>query len=226
VKVFALPAATRALVFDFDGTLYTNKAYQDFQEDVLVERLARELGEGAPRTRERIARIRAEREAAGQGRTSLGRIFAELGADMGTSIRWRAESIDPGKWLGPDARLDEVLAALAKRFALALVTNNPRSVGEKGLDALGLRPRFRAIVGLDDTMVSKPAPEPFLRAAELLGAPPEACLSIGDRYDVDLAPALGLGMGAILVEGVEDVYRLPELLGCGAGAEINTADAL
>jgi phosphoglycolate phosphatase/putative hydrolase of the HAD superfamily len=35
---------------------------------------------------------------------------------------------------------------------------------------------------------------------------------VGDRYDVDIAPALELGMGGILVEGVEEVYSLKGFL--------------
>lgn len=70
---------------------------------------------------------------------------------------------------------------------------------------------FREVVGLDDTMVSKPAREPFELAARRLGVPAGDCVSVGDRYDVDLAVPLELGMGAVLVDGAEDVYRLPEL---------------
>jgi phosphoglycolate phosphatase/putative hydrolase of the HAD superfamily len=44
---------------------------------------------------------------------------------------------------------------------------------------------------------------------ELLGADIAGCISIGDRYDIDLALPLKLGMGGILVDGVSDVYRLP-----------------
>ena len=34
----------------------------------------------------------------------------------------------------------------------------------------------------------------------------------GDRYDIDLDLLLDMGMGAILVDGVEDVYELPGVL--------------
>ncbi len=215
MRVLALPAEARALILDFDGTLYSNPGYASFQEEVLVGRLARELGEEAAATRARLARMRAEREAAGLGKTSLGRLFAELGVSIRTSVLWREQLIEPGRWLVPDARLDEALARLEARYALALVTNNPSSVGAKGLEALGVARRFRALVGLADTMESKPAPEPFLLAARLLGVPAPSCVSVGDRLEVDLAPALGLGMGAILVEGVEDLYGLPGFLVAG-----------
>jgi len=213
VKAVLRGGGIRALILDLDNTLYTHPAYAAFQEDVLVEALARERGEDAATTAALLARMRAEREAAGLGRTSLGHLTAELGFDIATSVRWREELIEPADWLAPDPRLDGALGLLAGRFALALVTNNPRSVGEKSLEALGARGRFAAVVGLDCTMESKPSPEPFRHAARLLGAEYGQCVSIGDRWDVDLAPALELGMGAILVEGVEEVYGLPEYFG-------------
>ncbi|GHU60966.1 hypothetical protein FACS189445_2140 [Spirochaetia bacterium] len=42
--------------------------------------------------------------------------------------------------------------------------------------------------------------------------PLTACVSIGDRYDIDLLLPLELGMGGILVDGVEDVYKVPGIL--------------
>jgi HAD superfamily hydrolase (TIGR01509 family) len=212
MKIVAIEGEPSALVFDLDNTLYTNPAYAAFQEKVLVERLGRELGIGAEAAAARIAALRAERAAAGLGKTSLGKLFAALGIEIPTSVRWREECIEPAAWLKKDPRLDKALAALSKDYALALMTNNPRLIGEKSLDALGVRPRFSVLVGLDDTLTGKPAPEPFAEVARRLALEPRRCVSIGDRFDVDLAPAMELGMGAILVDGVEDVYRLPEVL--------------
>ncbi|GHV96069.1 hypothetical protein AGMMS50293_23890 [Spirochaetia bacterium] len=50
------------------------------------------------------------------------------------------------------------------------------------------------------------------RLPEHCAAAPECCLSVGDRYDMDLARPRELGMGGILVDGVADVYGLPALL--------------
>lgn len=209
MRVLSLPATARALVLDFDSTLYTNPAYASFQNDVLIERLARERGESFETMKAKIDRLREKRAAAGESSTSLGNLFRDFGIDIPTSVRWREELIDPGRWLSKDQALDAALASLSRRFVLGLVTNNPASVGRKGLAALGVEDRFACVIGLDDTGQSKPDPAPFSLAAERLGVPPEDCVSIGDRYDVDLAPALTLGMGAILVDGVEDVRALP-----------------
>jgi len=210
MKIIAVGDDPKALVFDLDNTLYTNPAYAQFQEDALVERLGRELKIGTAAAAAKIAALRAEREAAGLGKTSLGKLFAALGIDIKDSVRWREECFEPAKWLKRDERLDAALRTLAKRFKLALMTNNPRLVGEKSLKALGARECFSVLVGLDDTLSGKPAPGPFLEVSRRLGLDPRACVSIGDRFDVDLAPAMELGMGAILVDGVADVYKLPE----------------
>ena len=41
---------------------------------------------------------------------------------------------------------------------------------------------FRFIVAAGDTEKSKPAPDPYLRAAELLGVSPAECVAIEDSH--------------------------------------------
>ena len=60
--------------------------------------------------------------------------------------------------------------------------------------------------------VSKPHRLPYETAAKNLSVCVEECLSVGDRYDIDLAVPLEMGMGGILVSGVKDVYTLSSLL--------------
>lgn len=203
-----------------DGTLYTHEGYGSWQETSQVARLARHLGIREDEAAAMMAKEREARRAAGLPKTSMANLFLGLGRsrgfpiDMTTIIRWREEEIRPAEWLKADPKLDEALAALASRFRLCLLTNNPRSVGMESLTALGVASHFSSVIGLDDSLESKPSPKPFLKACAALGLPPTSCVSIGDRMDVDIEPALALGMGGILVDGVEDVYRLPELLKC------------
>jgi phosphoglycolate phosphatase/putative hydrolase of the HAD superfamily len=212
MKVYSLPPSARALLLDFDSTLYTNPAYASFQNEVLIARLARERGESVGRTKARLDELKSQAKAAGAGATSLGNLFLELGVPIETSVAWREELIEPAAWLKPDPALAEAIVRLGRRFALAIVTNNPASVGRKGLEALGLTGLMSCVVGLDDTLRSKPDTAPYALAAKRLNVAAPDCVSVGDRYDVDLAPALALGMGAILVDGVEDVRELPAYL--------------
>ncbi len=203
-----------AVLFDIDGTLYTDAAYGAHQMDILVAELARIRGVTVAEASAEVGRAR-ERLSAAEGRTtSLGNAMAALGVDLPTSVAWRERLIEPEAFLKPDPLLDGALARLTEAgIALVAVTNNPRSTGLRSLAALSVAGRFKAVVGLDDTMKSKPAREPYELAAKLAGAAWERCVSVGDRYDVDLALPLSMGMGAVLVRGVEDVYGLPEALG-------------
>lgn len=216
---YHIPPTIEALLFDIDGTLYSNAEYGQFQIDVLIDELARSRNQSREDTECRLAQAKAAWSVAhGGSSTSLGNAMAALGIDIETSVAWRERLIDPYRFLSADKRLRAALQSLsaprpgARPAVLVAVTNNPRSVGAATLDALGVLDLFRRVVGLDDTMKSKPAPEPYLLAATAAGAQPAGCLSVGDRYDIDLAEPLRLGMGAILVNGVADVYALPELL--------------
>ena len=212
MKTWQLPIRPEALIFDLDSTLYTNPAYARFQTEVLIERLAAFRGEPLGVTRALISNLRAERKSRGEADTSLGNLFLSLGIPIETSVAWREELIDPHRWLHADARLAASLAALAERLPLCLVTNNPRSVGLGSLEALGVASSFSFVIGLDDSLRSKPDPAPFRLALSRLGRDASSTLSIGDREDVDIRPALDLGMGAILVESVEEIHSLQSLL--------------
>jgi phosphoglycolate phosphatase/putative hydrolase of the HAD superfamily len=212
VKVLRLPDTILALIFDLDGTLYTNPAYGKFQETSQVARLALFLGVSEAQAQALLDDSREALRLRGQPKTSMANHFLGLGVGMEDIVAWREEAIVPRDWLVPNPRLDAVLAQLGEDFRLAILTNNPRGVGRANLEALGVAERFELVVGLDDSFESKPARAPFLAVCARLGLEPESCVSIGDREDVDLATPLDLGMGAILVDGVEDVYRLPEIL--------------
>lgn len=218
MTAYRIPETIGAFLFDIDGTLYSNEEYGRFQSEVLIRELALIRGEPYEVIVAAVERIRGKHAAANGGaKTSLGNAMAALGVDIATSAAWRARLIAPSAYLTVDPELRRTLSVLAAGIAdhparLVAVTNNPRSVGQATLVALGVSDLFMRVVGLDDTMKSKPAAEPYLLAASLAGVAPAACLSVGDRYDVDLAVPLELGMGAILVSGVTDVYALPSYL--------------
>jgi FMN phosphatase YigB (HAD superfamily) len=216
LKIHAIPSDLRGIIFDVDGTLYSNAEYLRDQIDVQIAHLAKLRGTSFEVL---DAEIRERRRdlALGSGgvKTSLGNVLESMGIPIATSIEWRETLLEPERYLSPDPTLRAVLLELASRFSLAVVTNNPVKTGTRTLAALGVADLFPVIVGLDTTLVSKPAEEPFAKAAEGLGLPPGRLLAVGDRYDVDLAVPLSMGMGAILVDGVEDIYGFPALLSSG-----------
>ena len=213
MKAYHLRFPVSGLIFDMDNTLYTNEAYARHQEDVLVERLARELLVSVAEASEQVRLCRSRLTHANGGKKpSLGTIFEHLGISIPTSVAWRSELIIPERYLSPDPRLLRVLERLSGSYRLAIVTNNPVITARRTLAVMGIGELFPFIVGLDSTGVSKPHPAAFHLAAEGLGRPAAELVSVGDRFEIDIEPALDLGMAGILVDGVEDVYALPDYL--------------
>lgn len=205
-------AGARGLLFDIDGTLYDHAAYLASHKQSLTERLAMELGRNYDDVRHEVRDVQ-DRLAAERGRRpSLANTFLEFGVSMEQNVAWRSRLLKPERYLGRDPRLAEVLSTLKARFALAALTNNPEDIARRTLDILGVGSIFPTIVALDHTLVSKPELEPFRAGLSALGLAAGEVMMIGDRYDVDIAPALELGMSGVLVDGVEDVYALPEIL--------------
>ncbi len=66
------------------------------------------------------------------------------------------------------------------------------------LDRAGLRPHFRVVVDGHQVAHAKPAPDIYLRAAELLGARPEDCIIFEDS-PTGLAAARGSGARVVAV---------------------------
>jgi phosphoglycolate phosphatase/putative hydrolase of the HAD superfamily len=213
MKAYNLPVKCAAILFDVDSTLYTNPEYARSQIDLPIERLAHMRGITFDRMNDEMNQYRDDWVKAhnGQG-ISHGNIFKAFGVSINESVKWREELCQPEQYLSRDTRLRSVLEQLKPSFTLGVVTNNPVSIAKRTLRVLGVEDLFHAIIGLDTCGVSKPHEEPFMRAASLCGAAPGACVAVGDRYEIDIALPLELGMGGILVDGVEDVYKLPEIL--------------
>ena len=212
-RLYNVPSDIKAIIFDIDSTLYTNAAYAFEQVDCQVRRFASLRGITNDQARKMVADYRKKYAAENGGKkVSLSNTLRSFGVSIEQSVQWRRELIEPADFLGPDKKLQEALAALGSRYKLLCVTNNPILPAQKTLDALGVADLMEVLVGLDTCNLSKPAKEPFERAAKEAGVPFDKIISVGDRYDLDLAPALELGMGGVLVRGVEDVYRLPELI--------------
>jgi HAD superfamily hydrolase (TIGR01549 family) len=213
MKTFAVSSEKTVVFFDMDCTLYTHDEYAQSQIDLPVMRLAQIQGKSFEQMKSEVAEYRKTWADTHNGKAvSLGNIFLSFGIPIKDMVRMREELYRPEDYLAEDKRLRYALARLASRYKLAVVTNNPVSVAVRTLSILGIHDILRIIVGLDTCYLSKPDKEIFLKAAQLCGVSPQQCISVGDRYDIDLAVPIELGMGGVLVDGVEDVYSLPDIL--------------
>lgn len=213
MKTYNLPEKIKTLIFDIDGTLYTSALYVFEQVDVQIRHFAHLKGISENEARAMIERYRKTYAVQNGGKKiSLGNTFKAFGIPIETSVAWREELLEPSHFLRKDEQLRKSLIELSKRFSLIAVTNNPVNAARKTLEAIGAADLIPQIVGLDTCGKSKPNIEILDKACELTQSRYEECVSIGDRYDIDISLPLEKGMGGILVEGVEDVYTLNDIL--------------
>ncbi len=219
MKIYKIPETLSCIIFDIDSTLYTNPEYAHEQVAVQLRHFAKIKGMHYEAARDMVESHRSDHERLHRKKMSLGNALVHFGIPIAESIRWRENLIEPAEYLSADARLAETLELLAARFTLVAVTNNPVLPARKTLEALGIPAFFPHLIGLDTTGFSKPHALPFSIAAQRAHVPPDRCLSVGDRFDIDIALPLEMGMGGILVDGVADVYALPGILqSASAGA--------
>ena len=96
---------------------------------------------------------------------------------------------------------------LAARYAMAVASGSLRTAIAGVLALKGLRKSFRHAVSVQDVARGKPAPDLFLRAAELLGMTPAECVVIEDSVP-GVAAARAAGMRVIAITTTTQADRL------------------
>jgi HAD superfamily hydrolase (TIGR01509 family) len=95
--------------------------------------------------------------------------------------------------IGPIEPVVAIVHEFYGRLPMAVASGGRRSIVVKTLDALGLVDKFEAIIGSEDYVNGKPAPDPFLTAAARLGVEPAKCLVFEDtRIGTTAAEAAGM----------------------------------
>jgi HAD superfamily hydrolase (TIGR01509 family) len=97
------------------------------------------------------------------------------------------------------AELLDQIASLQTPVAVATSTSTNRA--HEKLRNAGLLNRFTAVVGGDQVSSSKPAPDIYLRAAEMLNVAPAACLALEDSEN-GVRSALSAGMTVVQIPDI------------------------
>jgi HAD superfamily hydrolase (TIGR01509 family) len=191
MELQTLPAA---VVFDMDGLLFdTEGLYAEALRAVALERTGRDFPMalflrmvGRPWTENRVMLLaewgsgESEVDALREGWMSR---FEEL-----------AEARLCTKPGAPE--LLDTLDAL--RMPRAICTSGTHAEVRRNLAACGLEGRFAFAVARGDYARGKPAPDPYLLAAERLGVPPAHCLALEDSHS-GVRSAAAAGMATVMV---------------------------
>lgn len=165
-----------AVLWDMDGTLVDSEKFWDVGMHELYRRFDGELS----------AEVR-ELTVGGSAEGVMQIVYDDLGLEpdpehMAETSDWLHDFVGElfagGLPWRPGAQ--ELLDGLAEAgVPMALVTNSRRVLTEQALNSIG-RHYFSVTVCGDEVPFGKPAPDPYLRAADLLKLLPGSCLAVED----------------------------------------------
>ncbi|MBS0223552.1 MAG: HAD family phosphatase [Proteobacteria bacterium] len=198
-----LQRPVRAVVFDMDGLLF------DTEKLHARAALAAAKEVGCELTMDVFRRLLGTTEARRILQAHYGDSypFDELRVAWGRQFKVLAETeleLKPGA-----LNLLDLLDELGLPRAIA--TSSSHKAVQHHLAAHDLAQRFHVIVAAGDYSASKPAPDPFLRAAERLAVAPGDCLVLEDSHN-GIRSASAAGMMAVmvpdLIEPTAEIERL------------------
>ena len=205
-------AEVRAVLFDVDGTLYSQNRLRVFMAAEFARAAA-----ARPWRMRRLASIittfRRTREQLRAHARAMGALddlqFEVTAARLGLDIAEVREVI--GDWIFnrplPYLRfvrrsgVEELLDALERqRLRIGALSDYPT---DAKLEALGVASRFSVRLCTTDRTINafKPHPRGFLVACEHWGLAPQEVLYVGDRPEVDAAGAAAAGTRCVIVGG-------------------------
>ena len=163
------------VIFDMDGVILdTEKLYGRFWQEAAIAL-------GYPMTHRQALGMRSLNRQAGQEKLES---YFGPGISRSQVRNKRIELMDAyiaqhGVELLPGVR--EILTFLKQRgIATAIATSSPMERVERYLGPYGVLSKFDALCSADDVARGKPEPDIYLKAAAMIGLPPEKCLAVED----------------------------------------------
>jgi HAD superfamily hydrolase (TIGR01509 family) len=192
LPVMSLPRPVAAVVFDMDGVLFDTEtqyekaviaAGRQIGIDMTSEFFRGAVGSPWPVVREQML--------AHFGPDLAVEDLAEISRGIFRELTETQEILKPGV-----RELLDLLDAL--QLPRAVATSSSRATVERHLKRHALFDRFHGIAAHGDYARHKPHPDPFLKAAELLGVDPRACLAVEDSHH-GVRSASSAGMMTVMV---------------------------
>ena len=219
-----LPAGVELVAFDLDNTLYDEGLWFDAALPPIAVHLGARSGRPAETIETRLRTILREK----------GRHYHHLFDDVLRELRLTPEPHlrdvleifrDAPAHLELFPSMRSLLDDLAARYRLGLITSGQRSVQERKVDLLGIRPLFAAIVFSSTLPENKPGRMPFEQLLCAIGVQARRAVYVGDNPLFDFRGANELGMLTIRVPNPElDAVRAAP--GWDAGLRVDSLAAL
>jgi len=185
-----LKTTVKAVVFDFDGTLVDT-----------VDLLSEAWSRAASLMNIQVA-SKAVEKYIGLAGPEISLKITEGDEAKAAELRRLKDNVYDSEYMDKIRLFEDVEPSLrilrGKRLKIAVASSQASRKLKQYLSLLGVLKMVDALVGSDTVKRRKPAPDVFLRAAELLRVKPEECFAVGDTF-FDCESAKNAGMRFILV---------------------------
>ena len=202
-----------SIVFDLDGTLYSNRGMADeimAATEILVSSsrgISREAARKLLRSAQQALAETLEEEP------TLTRSCLELGIETRELHQAFQDFIRPERYLNYDPVLQALLDSLRDHCSLHIYTNNNLPLTQKILALLGVEDLFDRLYTIEFSWRPKPDLETLQELMGEIGGPPESFLFVGDRRQVDLQLPEQLGALTLEVGETAELLQVHKLLG-------------
>jgi FMN phosphatase YigB (HAD superfamily) len=213
MKPFLNNDTFQLVIFDLDGTFYSRDKYiaryYEFAIKAVCELLS--LSEDKAKQYFSLEGITPD-PATSTG--SVSSLVEKLGIPKETWNNYRNEHFDVSGLISKNEQLVKVISEFKQYYRLVLFTNNTAIMTNKILKRLGLsKDLFEYIFTSDSNMGIKPyGDKVFYYLKDHTHVEFVEMLSIGDRYEVDIAPLLGLGGSGVLIVSPEELRDIIPLI--------------
>lgn len=178
---------TKLIIFDFDGTIVDTIHFHTKTFEEACKKLGIEINE------KHIEKFKS----------LFGKRFEEIVKEVFPEISDKdIEELNKIKWeiseryieeIKPKEKVFEFIKSLPENFELAIFSSSPKGFVAKVLENLGIKEKFRVIVGKSDVKQGKPSPEGIFKVLEKTGIKKENAIYIGDsKFDEEAAKNAGI----------------------------------
>jgi|GEM_PF-4700552 len=209
----------RLIILDLDGTIYACEALQAVLHNELVTFISAEMNIGYQSADERLSALWAEGNDGNANGAGEIRFLREAGLDVG---RWGdiVDGVRIGGFIHEDTILRAALEHVRAACSIVVATNSPAKFTNAVLHQVNIADLIDEVFCLGYRSADivfpaegKPSAELYFQISRRYRCPPSDCFVFGDRWEVDIKPAIACKMHATLVAGPSDLTKKLWMLG-------------
>lgn len=201
----------KCIVYDLEGTLFFSETFGLATTELGAECLASVRGISLDEARALLGDTRNKLSKDKGFRVSLTTTLVELDIDLNYWSTWQSK-VDLREHTMPDPGIRACIADVSNQYTVFVLTNMTSQLAMRTLEFIGINDYVMELFTSDQESFAKPDIDIYRYLSHKYSLPPEEILSVGDRFHVDLSPAIAFGAYGFEVTNKDDLIALGKKL--------------